>query len=93
MERNEADSFQPQPLTKKVEIVYGANAETFDIVPGTTFGEILADSTIRETLGYGTIKNDANVTLAADGVRVDANYVFKGTEEQLEVLRKIGEKA
>lgn len=90
---NEADTLLPQSLKHKVEIIYGANGGEFEVTPGATFNEILADGAIREALNYGSIKNDANVTLAVDGEIVTGDYVIKGTEQQLEVLRRMGEKA
>lgn len=89
----------PVTLTREVDVLYGSNCEEgVKVYPGQTVKELLADTDLKERVGYGNIK-DGNVRYAIDGNVVDENTKIdqfkpvEGQKLQIEILRQVGEKA
>lgn len=85
------EGFSPQSKQINVTVAYGSNHDKFQVQKGQTMGQVLADVTIRETIGYGSVK-DENVMLIANGKEVTPDYVVNENDD-LEILKRAGEKA
>lgn len=80
----------PKVLLKSVS--YGAGfLENVSVTPGMTVADVLADGVIRDTVGYGNLK-DTNTMIIVDGKQVGPEHVIKGGE-QVEIIKRAGEKA
>jgi len=81
----------PQSAKISVEVSYGPNFKQTDVMAGQTLNEVLADTGLREEIGYGSLK-ESNVVLIANGQPVDGSYVVKD-KDSLEIIKRAGEKA
>lgn len=80
----------------EVEIVYGSNAKKFELKRGTTLGEVLAETHIKEAIGYGNVRDNLQkfvVDKNDDFKEVSDDYVLTGDEASIELIRPAGEKA
>jgi hypothetical protein len=89
---DELPKVQDLPTVMVKSISYGPGyKENVTVAPGQKISDVLADGTIRDTVGYGNLK-DANTMFIVNGKQVNPDYVVVGGEE-IEIIKKAGEKA